>query len=206
MRGVLRAAQQVHRFFPAGELCFGQNHDVAFSALAADEQWLPIVCHTVEPGRHGLAQVAEEYVGHSENFRRIGTLLRAMTRSIGSKRFEGEARLGANYRQERCQPDRVTNAVARGVESLGLPVVQRVALSSGAEQFSGQERSLGEKLLPMLPGTIAALVALGALIWSVLRYQQTAEAQIHAALLQHRREALFPALQVSTTYMPMNLW
>jgi hypothetical protein len=54
-RGILRAAQQVHGFLPSGELFFGQDHDVAFSALARDEEGLPIVRHAIEPGRHVLA-------------------------------------------------------------------------------------------------------------------------------------------------------
>jgi hypothetical protein len=55
---------------------------------------------------------------------------------------------------------------------------------------------VSEKVIAALPGMFAALVALGALVWSVLQYQRTTRSQIHADLIQHRREALFAALQV----------
>lgn len=72
-RGILRAAQQMHRFLPSGELFFGQDHDVAFSALAGDEERLPIVRHAIKVGRHVLAQISEGYVGHGGRFQKLCT-------------------------------------------------------------------------------------------------------------------------------------
>jgi hypothetical protein len=62
--------------------------------------------------------------------------------------------------------------------------------------FSAGVVEVGEKIIAALPGVLSAFVALGALIWSVLLYQKTVQSQIHADLIQHRREALFAALQV----------
>jgi hypothetical protein len=75
-RGVRRAAEQVHRFLPSGELFFGQNRDVAFSALARDLERLSIVRDAVEVSCHVLAQISEGYVGHGGRFRRFCRYLR----------------------------------------------------------------------------------------------------------------------------------